>query len=73
MDFDINVLIFTVSLFLGWFLFRKSKYDEFSLEAQGVPHEKPLPFVGNMLPLVTGKEGGTQFFFRLYNTFKPEK
>jgi hypothetical protein len=73
MDFDFNVLIFVVSLLFGWLMFRKSKHNEFSLEAQGVPHEKPLPFIGNMLPMLIGKEGGTQLFARLYNTFKPEK
>jgi hypothetical protein len=54
-------------------MFRKSKYHEFSYDAQGIPHEKSLPLVGSMLPVFTGKEGPVQFVTRPYNTLKPEK
>jgi hypothetical protein len=73
MDFDFSVLIIVASLLLGYFMFKKSSNNDYTLEALGIQHEKPWPFLGNMLPLFSGKEGGTQFMNRLYQTFKPEK
>lgn len=73
MDFDFSVIIFTISLLVGYFVFKKSKNEGYSFDTLKVPYEKPWPIVGNMLPLFTGAEGGISFFERLYRQFRTEK
>jgi hypothetical protein len=64
-----------VSLFCGALvlLYKWLTKDFDQLEKQGIPHDKPLPIVGNLWPLFTKKEGLVQFLERNYHSFKNAK
>jgi hypothetical protein len=69
-----NGLIYfsVISVFLFWIYKKVTQYDGF-FEAQGIAHDKPLPIVGNILPIFTKKEGIIQFLERNYKKFYNEK
>lgn len=68
-----GLIIFTILIALVFWLFKRFIVNDDSLEARGIVHPKPLPIVGNMLPLLLQKEGGINFFERVYKMFPNEK
>lgn len=70
-----GLILFSIAVIVVIWLFKKFNKpdDEFSLDAQGIPYEKGLPFFGNILPLLLMREGGIQFFERMYETFNHVK
>lgn len=71
-----NALVYSaiVVIALLWVYRRLTSNDDHdSLDAQGIPYEKPLPVFGNLLPLMMQKEGGMDFFQRLYDLFPNDK
>jgi hypothetical protein len=70
---DYYLIIIWITLFLGWFIYRNYKKNASYFELQGVACERPLPIVGNLLPMFTGKEGITDMFSRLYDKYKDQK
>lgn len=65
------IYLSVVVVILFW-LFKRLTNDDY-YEGQGIVHEKPLPIVGNIWPLMTKKEGMVQYIERLYHKFKNEK
>lgn len=61
---------FAVVIFV-W-LYKRLTHDD-NFEGQGIAHEKPLPIVGNIWPMLSRKEGIVQLLERLYHKFKSEK
>jgi len=47
--------IFALFAIIGYLLYRYSVANHHVLAERGVPHEKPLPFLGNNLPMFTKK------------------
>lgn len=43
------------------------------LESSGIAHDKPLPVVGNIWPILSGSEGVVQYLERNYWKFSNEK
>lgn len=43
------------------------------LESSGIAHDKPWPVVGNIWPVLSGKEGLNQYLKRNYWKFSSEK
>lgn len=69
-----SLIFFSLVLVVVFWLYKRfNSQDEFSLEAQKIPHEKGYPIIGNLVPLVTLKEGGGQFIDRYYKNFINEK
>jgi hypothetical protein len=64
------LILFTICL---WFYFKRSQNDKDYLTSQGILFEKPLPVIGNLLPLIMKKEGIMQTIKRLYETYPNEK
>jgi hypothetical protein len=60
----IALLVGALTLIYKWLT---KGYDQF--EKQGIAHDKPLPLIGNMWPLVTKREGIVQFLGRNYYSF----
>ena len=71
----INFLLITAAVILitFWLYKRLTSEGEFSLDKQGIPYEKPLPIVGNFLPIFQGKESGFDLFERVYSKFSNHK
>lgn len=56
-----------------WLYKRLSGNEDESFEALGIAYSKPLPVVGNILPLLTRKEGIIHYLERVYWEFKDKK
>jgi hypothetical protein len=65
-----SLIIFAISL---WFFWKKSPNDKNHYTLQGILFEKPLPVIGNLLPLIMKKEGIIQMVTRLYSKYPNEK
>lgn len=63
-------MYFYIAIFVFWLLYKwlSSELDYF--EKLGVPHEKPLPLVGNMLSFVLKKESLVALVDRNFKKFK---
>ena len=70
---DYYLIVVWVTVFLGWFVYKKltSKFNFFA--DQGISYEKPLPIFGNLLPLVFQRENALALFGRFYKKYKHEK
>lgn len=66
-------LIISAAIVALLFWFYKSIYNEETLEQLGIVHEKPLPLVGNILPMLLQTEGGILFVERVYRLFPNDK
>lgn len=73
MESGLNLIIVVITILLGYLFFKRSKNDGYSLASLGIPHEKPIPFIGNMLNVMIGKENGVEFVMDYYKKFKNEK
>lgn len=70
---DNGVVIFTAVIVLFIWLYKRFLQNDHTLADLGIVHETPLPFVGNILSLLSGREGGVAFFERVYQLFPNEK
>jgi hypothetical protein len=66
-------ILFTLFVAAFYWLYKKLTSNDADLEMQKIAHEKSLPIIGNILPLITKKEGIVQFIERYYNTHRNEK
>jgi hypothetical protein len=68
-----GLILFSLCIVILFRIYKKFQAGEHELKAMGVPQEKPLPFIGNIWPFITQKEGIMQFFDRCYKLFPNEK
>lgn len=70
-----SLVFFTITIVILLWIYKRltNNDDPDTLEAQGIPTEKPLPVIGNIWPLLSQKEGGINFFERLYKLFPNDK
>lgn len=68
-----NFVILTIVIVILFWIYKRLTSSDDTLEAQEIAHEKPLPIVGNILPLILQKESGSHFFERLYKKFSNER
>ncbi|XP_037954922.1 cytochrome P450 9b2-like isoform X1 [Teleopsis dalmanni] len=62
------LILYTAYLLNGWL---KKTFTVF--ENRGVPHKKPVPFIGNALDFLKGKESLHKIMIRLYRQTKQHK
>jgi len=70
MEISISLAILAI---IAYWVYKRSSNGKDTLEYQGIAHEKPLPFFGNILPLLLMKEGAVNYFERMYTKFYGEK
>lgn len=70
---DNITIIFSVVLAIVFWAYKRVTKNHDFFEGQGIAHEKPVPVFGNILPLLTRKEGLVQFVERLYSSNSNEK
>lgn len=71
---DNNLIFLTIAVIVGLWLYKRfTKEDKHSFESQGIPYEKPLPIVGNFLPIFRKQESVFDLFERIYSKFPNDK
>lgn len=68
-----DLIFYSVGALILLWLYKRLTRDPDPFETQDIPHEKPLPIVGNVLPLFNGKEGLVQFLTRYYQKYQKSK
>jgi hypothetical protein len=72
--FFINFYCFLGSLMIFiWLYLKRSRSEKDYLKSCGILFEKPLPVIGNLLPVLMKKEGIMQMMKRLYSKYNSEK
>jgi hypothetical protein len=58
---------------LLWLYFKWINNDKEFFQSQDIKFEKPLPLIGNLLPILLKNEGITQMLKRFYSIYENEK
>lgn len=70
---DSDVFYFTILALIAIWICKKFLTTEGELKTLGVAHEKPLPIIGNALPIILQKENFVEIGDRLYKKFSEEQ
>lgn len=66
----IPILIIIIALVLLYYI---GTWNHKYFKKLGVPYIKPLPWLGNMLPLITYQMSTTDFIINIYEQFSHQK
>lgn len=70
---DSNIFYFTIVILILFWIYKKFFEDSENLETLGIAHEKPLPIIGNSLPIIIKSQGFVEFGDRQYEKFSDKK
>jgi hypothetical protein len=68
-----DLIFYSVGALILFWIYKRLSRGPDLFEANGIPHEKPFPIVGNVFPMFTGKEGLMDFLSRYYDKYKSHK
>lgn len=70
---DFYIIVVWITIFLGWFVYRKLTRNFNVFAEQGISYKKPWPIFGNLLPLILQREDAKTLFGKFYKEYKHEK
>lgn len=70
---DNIIVYFAIAIVTLLWIAKMLLEEKETLKDLGIPHFKPLPLVGNVLPIIFQQQNFIQFGDRLYNEFSKDK